>query len=189
MQVPLIFGQSAKLAVSEEYICSLVDQANGKMHSNWARVQRFHDLLAQPAAHHSSAQPSVGMAHPGAAADDSDQGRPDREPHALLQGRAVQSGQANAVQADASRLHSALQEYSAQHAEQSGARLKPSNQDVPMAGATTCQHAGLKASVVRRLRCGGAAPEGGVGSCCCHRRHCARTRGCLTGPCAGNRCC
>ena len=147
-----MFGQSPKLAVSEEYMCSLIDQANGKMHRNWARVQRFHDLLAQPAAHLSSAQPSAGRAHPDTGAGDSGQCCPDREPHVPPQGRAVQSEQAKAVHADVSKLQSAVQEYSEQHDEQSGARLQPSIQNMSMAGATKRQHAGLKASVVRRLR-------------------------------------
>ena len=54
-QVPLLFPGCSKLAVSEDYICSLVDQANSKMHSNWARVQRFFELLRQP----SPLQPSA----------------------------------------------------------------------------------------------------------------------------------
>ena len=45
LQVPLMFGSSSQLAVSEEYICSLVEQANAKLHTNWARVQRFLELL------------------------------------------------------------------------------------------------------------------------------------------------
>ena len=147
-----MFGQLSKLAVSEEYICSLIDQANGKMHSNWARVQRFHDLLAQFAPHLSSAQPSAEMSHVDTAAGNTDQGRPDQELHVPPHGRAVQSEQAKAVPADASRLQSALQEYSAQQDEQSGTRRKPSIQNVPLAGATKRQHAGLKASVVRRLK-------------------------------------
>ena len=147
-----MFGRSSKLAVSEEYIYSLVDQANGKMHSNWARVQRFHDLIRQPAAYLSSAQPSVGMAHPDTAAGKSHPGGLDHEPNVPRQRRAVQSEQGNAACADASKVQSAMQGRSAKHTEQSGAGLVPSDWKVPMAEAAKGQHAGLKASVMRRLR-------------------------------------
>ena len=147
-----MFGQSSELAVSEEYICSLVDQANGKMHSNWARVQRFHDLLAQPAVRLSSAQPSAGLAHPGAAAGKPSPAGLGQEPLVLPLSTAVQSKQGKAAQTDVSQLQSAMQGHSVQHNERSGAGLKPSVRNMPMAETTKRQHAGLKASVVRRLR-------------------------------------
>ena len=57
LQVPLLFAGCSKLAVPEDYICSLVEQANSKMHSNWARVQRFFELLRQNAQQLSAAAP------------------------------------------------------------------------------------------------------------------------------------
>ena len=59
LQVPLLFEGCSKLAVPEDYICSLVEQANSKMHSNWARVQRFFELLKQDAQQLSAAVPSA----------------------------------------------------------------------------------------------------------------------------------
>ena len=147
-----MFCQSSKLAVSGEYICSLVDQANGKMDSNWARVQRFHELLAQPALQHSSAQPSAGLAHPEAAAGKPSPAGLGQEPLVLPLSIAVQSKQSKPAQADVSKLQSAMQGHSAQHDERSGAGVKPSVQGMPMTEATKRQHTGLKANVVRRLR-------------------------------------
>lgn len=55
--MPLLFAGCSKLAVPDDYICSLVEQANSKMHSNWARVQRFFELLRQDAQQLSAAVP------------------------------------------------------------------------------------------------------------------------------------
>jgi len=55
MQVPLMFAGSSQLVVSERYICSLVEQANSKMHTNWGRVKRFLELLRQDAWQHPAA--------------------------------------------------------------------------------------------------------------------------------------
>ena len=148
-----MFGQSPKLAVSEEYIRSLVNEANGKMHSNWLRVQRFRDLLGQQAPQLSSAQLSAGKVRPEAAAAEAYPARLDQVPVVSPLGRAVQSKQGNAAHAAASRLQSAMQGDSTQHDVRSDADLmKPSLHRAPMAGATKPQHAGLKASVVKRLR-------------------------------------
>ena len=57
--MPLLFAGCSKLAVSEGYICSLVAQANSKMHSNWARVQRFFELLRQQPQLQPSAVPAA----------------------------------------------------------------------------------------------------------------------------------
>ena len=45
--MPLLFAGCSQLAVSKDYICSLVEQANSKMHSKQARVRRFFELLRQ----------------------------------------------------------------------------------------------------------------------------------------------
>ena len=44
-----MFAGASQLAVSDTYICSLVEQANSKMHTNWGRVKRFLELLRQDA--------------------------------------------------------------------------------------------------------------------------------------------
>lgn len=51
-----MFGGSSELTVSEDYIRSLVEQANAKMHTNWARIDRFLELITQP-----SQQISAGL--------------------------------------------------------------------------------------------------------------------------------
>ena len=148
-----MFGQSSKLAVSEEYIYSLVHQANGKMHSNWLRVQRFRDLLGQHTLHLSSAHPSAGKACSEAAAARLKPASLGQELTVPLLGTAVQFKKFNAAHSNSSMLQAGLQGHSAQHdVRLDPVFMRPSFQKLPMAGATKRPHAGLKASVVRRLR-------------------------------------
>ena len=59
-----MFADCSQLAVSEDYIHSVVEQANSKMHSNWARVQLFFELLRQPSQLKSpAAVPHEGQTH------------------------------------------------------------------------------------------------------------------------------